>query len=70
MDERLIQTFYYAMGGIFLGTMIAIAWSFHISTEISSTQIILITAGISALCGFLFPSLVSYWFRACWNFFK
>jgi len=70
MDERLIQTFYYAIGGIFLGIMIAIAWSFHIDTYTSSVQIILITACVSALCGFLFPNLVPHWFKILWNFFS
>ena len=69
MDERLIQTFYYAIGGIFLGVMIALAWSFYIDTNTSSIQIVLITAFISALCGFLFPNFVSHWFNAFWNFF-
>lgn len=69
MDERLIQTFYYAIGGIFLGVMVAVAWSFYINTHTSSVNIILITAFISALYGFLFPNLVSHWFKAFWNFF-
>ncbi|OTG97223.1 hypothetical protein B9T30_14520 [Acinetobacter sp. ANC 4973] len=69
MDERLIQTFYYAIGGIFLGVMIALAWSFYIDTNTSSIQIVLITAFISAFYGFLFPHFVPHWFKAFWNFF-
>lgn len=69
MDERLIQTFYYAIAGIFLGIAIAITWSFHINSQTSSIQIILITTFISALCGFLFPKLIPHWFKAFWDFF-
>ncbi|WP_067868111.1 hypothetical protein [Acinetobacter sp. SFB] len=70
MDDRVIQAFYYAIGGVFLGIMIAIFWSFHISTQTSSVQIIFTTTVLSALCGFLFPDLVSSWFKAWWNFFS
>ena len=40
MNDRLIQTFYYALGGVFLGAMIAIFWSFYVSTQTNTTQII------------------------------
>lgn len=70
MDDRLIQTFYYALGGIILGVSIAITWSFYINSQTSSILIIFITTCISALCGFLFPHLVAYWFKVFWNFFK
>lgn len=40
MNDRLIQTFYSAFGGVFLGVMIAIFWSFYVSTQTNTTQII------------------------------
>ena len=70
INDRLIQTFYYALGGMFLGIMIAIFWSFYVSTYTNTVQIILITTLLSALCGFLFPNLAPYGFRAFWNFFR
>lgn len=70
MDARLIQSFYYTVGGFFLGIMIALTWSFYINTHTSSLEIILITTSISALCGFLFPNSVPHWFKAFWNFFS
>ena len=70
INDRLIQTFYYALGGVFLGIMIAIFWSFYVSTYTNTVQIILITALLSALCGFLFSNLPPSWFRVFWNFFR
>ena len=70
INDRLIQTFYYALGGVFLGAMIAMFWSFYVSTQTNTVQIILITTLLSALCGFLFPNLAPYWFRVFWNFFR
>lgn len=70
MDTRLIQSFYYAVGGFFLGIMIALTWSFYIDPHTSALKIIFITTFISALCGFLFPNSVPYWFKAFWNFFS
>lgn len=69
MNDRLIQTFYSAFGGVFLGVMIAIFWSFYVSTQTNTTQIISIPP-LSALCSFLFPNLTPYGFRAFWNFFR
>lgn len=40
MNDRLIQTFYSAFGGVFLGVKIAIFWSFYVSTQTNTTQII------------------------------
>ena len=70
MDERLIQAFYYAAGGIFLGILIAIAWSYAVDSHTSPVQIIFITALICGLLGFLFPKQIPHWFRALWNFFS
>lgn len=70
MDERLIQAFYYAAGGIFLGILIAIAWSYLIDSHTSPVRIIFITAFICGLLGFLFPKQIPHWFRALWNFFS
>ena len=70
MDERLIQAFYYAAGGIFLGILIAIAWSYAVDSHASPVQIIFITALICGLLGFLFPKQIPHWFRALWNFFS
>lgn len=70
MNERCIDAFYYAIGGIFFGIMLAIAWSFYISTQTNSVLIILVTTCISALLGFLFPQSIPHIFKACWNFLK
>lgn len=70
MDDRLIQAFYYALGGIALGITLALAWSFHINSQTNAIHIILITTLISGFCGFLFPDLVPYWFKTVWNFLR
>ncbi len=70
MDERLIQAFYYVAGGIFLGILIAIAWSYAVDSHASPMQIIFITALICGFLGFLFPKQIPHWFKALWNFFS
>ncbi|SDY32170.1 hypothetical protein [Acinetobacter kyonggiensis] len=70
MDERLIQTFYYTLGGFLLGIVIAIQWSYAIDTHTNSILIIMITMLCSAILGFLFPKSIAHIFKVFWNFFK
>ncbi|TCB82469.1 hypothetical protein E0H94_01220 [Acinetobacter sp. ANC 4173] len=70
MDNRIIQAFYYAIGGVFLGIMLAFMWSMHINSSTSSVVIILITTIISAIGGFLFPNSIQHGFKLLWNLFR
>ncbi|PWB15308.1 hypothetical protein DCO44_06865 [Acinetobacter sp. AM] len=70
MDNRIIQAFYYAIGGIFLGIMLAFTWSMYINSSTSSVMIILMTTIISAIAGFLFPNSIQHGFRLFWNLFR
>ncbi|WP_216933872.1 MULTISPECIES: hypothetical protein [unclassified Acinetobacter] len=70
MDDRVIQAFYYALGGVILGIAIAINWSYFIDTHTSSILIISITTLSSAISGFLFPNCIKGLFMVLWNFFK
>ncbi|TCB69012.1 hypothetical protein E0H87_03535 [Acinetobacter sp. ANC 4178] len=70
MDNRLIQAFYYAIGGFFLGVLVTIIWSLYINSNINTVMIILMTTIISTLGGFLFPRSIQYWFRLFWNLFR
>jgi len=70
MDDRIIQAFYYAIGGIFLGIMLAITWSMHINSNTSSVMIILVTTAICSILGFLFPHSIQHWFKLFWNLFR
>ena len=70
MDNRLIQAFYYSIGGLGLGIALAITWSFYIDSQTSSVHINLITMFLSGLCGFLFPHSVAHIFKFFWNLFR
>lgn len=70
MDERLIQAFYYAIGGLILGIAIAIKWSYFIDMHTNSALIIFITTISSAILGFLFPNSIKGLFMVLWNLFK
>jgi hypothetical protein len=70
MDDRVIQAFYYAIGGLVLGIAIAIKWSYFIDTHTNSALIIFITTISSAILGFLFPNSIKGLFIILWNFFR
>lgn len=68
MNDRLIQTFYSAFGGVFLGVMIAIFWSFYVSTQTNTTQIISIPPPFSTL-QFLISQSSPIWVQSILEFF-
>ena len=68
INDRLIQTFYYALGGMFLGVMIAIFWSFYVSTQTNTTQIISIPPPFSTL-QFLISQSNPIWVQSILEFF-
>lgn len=70
MGDRVIQAFYYLIGGLVLGIAIAINWSYFINTHTSSTLIILIATFSSATLGFIFPKSIHRIFNLCWNLFR
>ena len=70
MDNRIIQAFYYAIGGIFLGILVAISWSLYINSHTSSVMIILTTTVLTSIAGFLFPNTIQHWFKLFWNLFR
>ncbi|NNH36290.1 hypothetical protein E0H83_09665 [Acinetobacter terrestris] len=70
MDDRVIQAFYGAIGGLILGIAIAINWSYAIDMHTRSILIILTTTLSSAILGFLFPNSIKGLFIILWNFFR
>lgn len=70
MDDRVIQAFYGAIGGLILGIAIAINWSYVIDMHTRSILIILTTTLSSAILGFTFPKSIPRIFKIFWNFFK
>lgn len=70
MTDRSIQALFYALGGLLLGIVIAIKWSYFMDTHTSSVMIIFISSISSALLGFLFPNSIPQIFRAFWTLFK
>ncbi len=70
MDDRVIQAFYGAIGGLILGIAIAINWSYFIDTHTSSALIIFIITISSAILGFIFPQSIPRIFKIFLNFFK
>lgn len=70
ITDRAIHALFYALGGVLLGILIAIQWSYFIDTHTSSVLIILITSISSALFGFFFPHSIAQIYRAFWTLFK
>jgi hypothetical protein len=70
-SDRLISCILYALAGIGLGIVIAIYCSLYgVLTTINSIYIIIFTALTCSFIGYLFPNLISLFFRWMWNIFK
>ena len=67
--DRFIGGFYYALAGIILGIGVAIYCSLYLSSSFSSTKIVLITAAICFVIGYLFPDIASKLVKWVWHFF-
>ncbi|ENU31276.1 hypothetical protein F991_00855 [Acinetobacter sp. CIP-A165] len=65
-----MTAFIYAIGGIFLGILIAITWALYVNPTSSSVIIILNTTLLCAILGFLIPNQIERLFIWLWKLFS
>lgn len=70
MQDRLISAYIYAIAGIFLGLLISMAWAPHLEIPAHPVAIIIKTAFLCGLFGFLFPNQIQRLFGWIWKFFS